>query len=502
MIKLPFGFLLVALLVLVSGCKPQADALSATSTPMALITEEHPINPGDTSPTSISEPVPITTQEMIPTVTPVRNLGLGPWLMYYPEPFISNIDGSALTQLDLPGRVDDFPWWLFEIIPSPDGGYLAVKISPNNTEYELVIMQLPNLEIVNTVSLLGEQAQQAVDEYFRSDEAFYLRAPVQASIEMSAFLWSPNGRYLAFVSASDDPNSNVFIFDREQNSFQRLTQYSDQAILYGWSPDSQWIISASATRINDYGFASLSDVWAVSINGEIRKLYTPEGGGERILGWTSDHSFIIQSITFESSYWGLKEVDILSGNIRSLYGFTYANAVFTGNMFFLTCGGPLDSCSQASPGLYRLSFGDTDLQPIVQGSMYGLQWYPSIQLISVVKSVDNGTITQTFDTNGKEKLSFPGRSSLYPSPDGKWILVRSDETNMLVMYDGNGNLAAEIGEAHDLVWLDDSTAFVSFNAVTQEITVYKVENHWLGDRPIKINLPTELRIHRIEIIYP
>jgi len=50
--------------------------------------------------------------------------------------------------------------------------------------------------------------------------------------------WSPDGRYLAFLSARDGKKAQVFLLDRRGGDAQVLTEYKTGASAIAWSPDS------------------------------------------------------------------------------------------------------------------------------------------------------------------------------------------------------------------------------------------------------------------------
>src|SRR5712691_8549022 len=50
--------------------------------------------------------------------------------------------------------------------------------------------------------------------------------------------WSPDGRYLAFLSKRDGKKDQVYILDRRGGDAQQLTDYKTGASAVAWSPDS------------------------------------------------------------------------------------------------------------------------------------------------------------------------------------------------------------------------------------------------------------------------
>jgi dipeptidyl aminopeptidase/acylaminoacyl peptidase len=50
--------------------------------------------------------------------------------------------------------------------------------------------------------------------------------------------WSPDGRYLAFLSARDSKKMQVYVLDRRGGDAQAITDYKTGASSIAWSPDS------------------------------------------------------------------------------------------------------------------------------------------------------------------------------------------------------------------------------------------------------------------------
>src|SRR5205823_4796840 len=51
--------------------------------------------------------------------------------------------------------------------------------------------------------------------------------------------WSPDGRYLAFLSSRDGKKTQVYLLDRRGGEAQAVTDYKTGASAIAWSPDSR-----------------------------------------------------------------------------------------------------------------------------------------------------------------------------------------------------------------------------------------------------------------------
>src|SRR6185295_10583826 len=51
--------------------------------------------------------------------------------------------------------------------------------------------------------------------------------------------FSPDGRYLAFLSSREGDHAQVFLIDRRGGEAQRLTDYKADVSALAWSPDSK-----------------------------------------------------------------------------------------------------------------------------------------------------------------------------------------------------------------------------------------------------------------------
>jgi Tol biopolymer transport system component len=89
--------------------------------------------------------------------------------------------------------------------------------------------------------------------------------------------WSPDGRWIAFDSRSNDPakagNPSIWIVAAEGGSLRRLTPEGAGAVAPSWSRDGRWIYFASSRGGN-------LNVWKMSAEGGPASRVTRDGGFE------------------------------------------------------------------------------------------------------------------------------------------------------------------------------------------------------------------------------
>ncbi len=133
---------------------------------------------------------------------------------------VGMLAAPAAAQMPRPLRVDD----LFELKNvrdpnvSPDGQWVAY-----------------------TVSWLTKDEDSSDTDIYMASLADPSSAPIRLTSSPkreSAPRWSPDGRYLAFVSARDGDRSQVWLLDRRGGEAVRLTDIKQGVSSFAWSPDS------------------------------------------------------------------------------------------------------------------------------------------------------------------------------------------------------------------------------------------------------------------------
>ncbi|NTU66016.1 MAG: hypothetical protein HGB05_22080, partial [Chloroflexi bacterium] len=142
------------------------------------------------------------------------------------------------------------------------------------------------------------------------DRTDAVEAGIAVAENSDTLAWSPDGRYLAFIAAIDGPSSDVYSYDRESGTINRLTDGPHQAARLFWSPDSQWIIHEEVENFGTGAGWNVKAVWAAAPDGSgTRKLYDTEWSGDEVfVDWIAPDVFIV----YTWSPLGLQDVRVFN----------------------------------------------------------------------------------------------------------------------------------------------------------------------------------------------
>ncbi len=98
--------------------------------------------------------------------------------------------------------------------------------------------------VAYTVTTVDKEADELKDALWEiSWDGKDDRRLTQDSTGVSRVSYSPNGRYIAFISArGDDEDAQLYVLDRRGGDAQALTSIAGDVIDYQWSPDSQQLV--------------------------------------------------------------------------------------------------------------------------------------------------------------------------------------------------------------------------------------------------------------------
>jgi len=447
--------------------------------------------------TSTPEPLPSSThppsnESMKTTQVEVELSVEGPWLIYKNSDgylVAINEDGTGrkvlTTDASTNSLVASIGPYLTYMIPSPVGGLLAYRTVSGDSNVQLTILHLPDGGTVDEILLMSPGNEEELLAVVAFD-------PV----------WSPSGRYLAFVGAIDGPSADIYLYDRQDGSIRWLTDGLNTAGMLQWSPDGKWIVHESISRIHFMrpgGRVTLA-VWAASVDGsEVKKLYdfpyqeNIESGVTQVFhGWISDDRFVV---AFESPYdYTVNKayvVDVTKGDYAELpyHSFNYSGITFdpTSETLLMVFDSVELTQGAILQGLYVVYLDGGEPRRISEELAY-LRWYPEIER-SVVQGYDTTMIVNT-DGEIDAELSEIG-SEIYPSPNGRWFGYYGN--GALTIYSLEGDIIQRFpldwmhaNHPLDLFWLPDSSGYYFKGDVTDGpgFNFYLVDE--VGGEPVLI----------------
>jgi len=427
---------------------------------------------------------------LTPSPTPTRIVPLtesGPWLVdrTLEDVIVMNLDGTGLTRLTInPGPHSPFlgpqsltiatsgNWLALTIGEHPDS---REGINPENAPYDLALqlLQLPlgkfkkELPLISPEMIL-ELKQDEVKPFWIFPDIFY-------TLLNSPILWSPDGRYLAFVAALDGPSSDLYVYDTTTDQIRRLTDGPNEAFLMSWSPDSQWILHAEVTSYATHtvltsGYPRVKTVWVASPDGsQVRKVHDADDEIIQAQGWLSPSVYVEQTLIFFSPYHvNIRTVDILTGELTSIFPCfgSVIDTTMDGDIVFWSYGYdehwmdyPQYTCKDPlAEGFYVLKEGN--LIPLSEIPDIA-HWNETLEkfIVQTPSGIEiwdlSGQLTRTLSQEKCEPKV---------SPDGQWLAFWSrcnedqQRGQMIRFYNSQGDLLKDYDlEFNHFSWNQDSS---------------------------------------------
>lgn len=312
----------------------------------------------------------------------------------------------------------------------------------------------------------------------------YARSIELILADLTLLKWSPNGRYLAFTAALENTGTYIYVYDVEQDNIRRLTNGHHLAMVKSWSPDSEWIVYGDASGYYIDAPTTIDEgIWVASIQGDwARELYQAPIHFERLVGWTSNNTFMVERMHFETPSGSLREVNARTGYIQTLYQDRVNTAILASGrgITLLDIGGMPFWPPEMEAGIYRLSnTGDPQLP--LSGAYSLIEWHPEIEKF-VAQNDENGLVA--FTSEGEILFKIDDARRLHPSPDGKWLLA--EDHNGLGIFDEQAKLVESFeysGYKKSILWLPDSTGFFLTlckhrSTNSGSLYLYEADRHW------------------------
>jgi WD40 repeat protein len=460
------GILMMLLLVL-TGCGEQDLSVIPTST----------IAPSETAP-PLKTATSISTNPVVPTPTEAIS-ETGPWLVfsdYESQLVFRDIYSKNVVELQPPPDQGFRFHFNFQNNISPIGGRVALlaENSVNNT-FELLVYKLPELTIEYRITLISEKAIE-VSEQTDSKQELYLFVDFGEYIR-----WSPDGRYLAFVSRNDYPDNEIVLYDTETKSEKILVEYPLSIRMLDWSPNGKNLVYITF-HLDEPFYLEKGRIfsWDVS-SSEIKVLgkISEHAVNVDLLGWLDDDRLAVMDEFYDFSPGNVRVLDVAQGKEKTVYeenvGWAALNPITsTFVLDFWNIGWRDQPILQGD--VHTIAFPNLEVLALPLSGYSDFVWYPALELFS---GKGNNQII-LFNEAGEIFLEFPGAFSIIPSPDGLYIVVMMEEGLTLISSDGI-HLADYSGAWTDqIIWFPDSQGFF-WNALNQDdedLYICKADNKW------------------------
>ena len=311
-----------------------------------------------TPPPTLTPPISNTTAPMVPPTTAATTVSLngatqtpatlasrlntnGPYLAYLrdaengPEIVLMDADGSGELSAPFPMDVNSMLPPLLSDLLSSDGAWLAFytgsagpafgQSGPEASDLALNLMSLSNSSLQTGKSRLVTRLLSAdypanfakeVSQLGMADvTAQALRDSFVAGITQS-IAWSPDGTRLAFAGQMDGLSSDLYLYDANTRSIQRLSSGPENIQWITWSPDGKWILDGSVYFV---GEGMTYNVYATSVDGKTSRKLLSDYRTPGTATWINDSEFLtFQSENGPGNY-GLERVNVETGKIDGIW---------------------------------------------------------------------------------------------------------------------------------------------------------------------------------------
>jgi TolB protein len=253
------------------------------------------------------------------------------------EIYLIQPDGSGLTRLTNNPVIDTDPGW------SPDGRQIVFRSRRDGTNSDIFIMGANGSHPTNLVrdptdsqkdefapawNPDGETLALYTDRFpligtCKPNTAWHHLAfmPVTGGKEnmrqftawpgeQESFGWSPDGRYLAFSSVCEEPTRHLYLWDRETDQVEQLTDGPTTDTYPDWSHDGRYLAFTSKVDGN-------IDIYLLELASGAQTRLTTHPAKDTHPSWSPDDA----QIAFASSRDGHEEIYVMDrdgSNLRNL----------------------------------------------------------------------------------------------------------------------------------------------------------------------------------------
>ncbi len=462
---------------------PPAETLATLPTHTSVPLPTRPLAGGSETQ---GQPVTPTAGQPVPEVTTTPSSG-GPWLaaLGSDRQTITAIPqaGGQPISLAAPGALP-FPSDLTNGA-SPSGGWLAFRTGSGDlSDLSLALAHLPDGEARVLTPLLSDGIRKQMAETGPGN----LPHPVRAVTRPDILAWSPDGRYLAFISAASGPAADLYLYDTRADQVRRMTSALYQAAAPVWSPDGLWIVFDELLGVGAGTDWRVLSVWATATDhNELRKLYVPPANSiaEVLVGWRDPGNFVVYTQAPDAAR-NARSIPVSGRAGELLYGGPFTEAIYSaanGALIF-TEDARMGAELGLSQGVYLVLGPKEEVQNVQAGDWSGLgrldkqRWFIAHGPRGVLTITPEGAISL-----------IPGEEECSGSPDGNWMTCWGGSRPGLRLYRPTGGLLQEvtIDPVDAATWRPDSKGFAYpakgglYEAVFPDLRPLQVSGEVLAD---------------------
>jgi hypothetical protein len=367
-------------------------------------------------------PAPVTTKSLTPTtptawptetatatleapLLPVPThtlLEQGPWGMIPAKNglWVMQADGSGLTQVYGGGTV-------IQLAISPDGKNAAFIAQRSNarafgSDLALYGISLPDWEphLITSLDLKGTEKLSAY-EFTNSDA----REAGRAVWEATSIAWSPDGRYLAFISAHEGTSADVYVYTAATGEIRRMTDGPSQAYGLSWSPDSRYIFHAGTDFFGTGAGHNITGAWVVSMEeGKVTQVLTPQSGDVRAWEWAGNDTIMVYTDSMICmDHQDLREINIQSGAAHMLWPGCMMQFLFDREKGRVIISNWMENDGVMKKGTFLITLGQEEYRKLSDEGYIDLfpgsgtiDWYGIVPEKSLVGFNEDGQILATY----------------------------------------------------------------------------------------------------------
>jgi hypothetical protein len=201
------------------------------------------------------------------------------------------------------------------------------------------------------------------------------------------------------------------------------------------------------------------------------------------LGWLDSETIVLADRQWEHPATNLRAINVNSGQISPVFDDFFMNAfllpdmqllfynVFEGSIYFP------EAPTEMEQGIYLKNFGEGQLNLLLSSkTVYLVDWFPEIEKFLVFDQ-DKAYL---YTLDGEIAWELPQTRSVFPSPDGDYVLVGKDP--QLEIYDIEGTLqwSTPTSSSDQVLWLPDSSGFLHFgdSDLGVFVSLYQESENW------------------------